>query len=77
MSLQKPGHLHLLLVLWPAAAATAQEDNFIDATRPSVSESATIQRAGVLQIETGIECRFPRARLSLAAKCADRVSLCG
>lgn len=46
------------IVAFMPCLAFAQEDDFIDPTRPSVSESATIQRAGVLQIEPGIDSDF-------------------
>ncbi len=45
-------------ILLSPPAAYAQEDDFIDPSRPTVSEDATVQRAGVLQIEPGIESDF-------------------
>lgn len=39
-------------------AAFAQNDDLIDPTRPTVSEDATVQRAGVLQVEPGVESDF-------------------
>lgn len=50
--------LALLAMTLLTLFALAQEDNFIDPTRPSVSESATIQRAGVPQIEPGIDSNY-------------------
>lgn len=52
--------LLLLLTLVFCFAAFAQEDDdeFIDSTRPTVSESATIQKKGVLQLEYGGDFDF-------------------
>lgn len=58
MTARKRTRIWLPLVALSPCLAFAQEDDFIDATRPSVSESATIQRAGVLQIEPGIDSDF-------------------
>lgn len=51
----------LLLPCAAAAQGSSADDDFIDPTRPSVSESATVQRAGVLQFEPGLDADF-RAR---------------
>lgn len=50
-----------LALLLPCAAVGQQgdvDDNFIDPTRPTVSESATVQRPGVLQVEYGAGADF-------------------
>jgi len=49
------------ICLLPCAAAGQQaeeDDDFIDPTRPTVSESATVQRPGVLQVEYGADANF-------------------
>ena len=50
--------LSIMLLLPLSAAGQDAEDTFIDPTRPSVSEVATIQRAGVLQLEYGVDSDF-------------------
>lgn len=62
----------MVALLLPFAAAAQEsdgEENFIDPTRPTVSESATIHRAGVLQIEYGgaFDFRSPDFRSQVAA----------
>ena len=50
--------LLLMLVFCLAAFAQEDDDDFIDPTRPTVSESATIQKKGVLQFEHGGDFDF-------------------
>ncbi len=50
--------LLLTLVFCFAAFAQEDDDEFIDPTRPTVSESATIQKKGVLQLEYGGDFDF-------------------
>lgn len=46
------------VLLISVGLASAANDSFLDPTRPSVSESATVQRAGVLQIDFGADIDF-------------------
>lgn len=48
----------IFLVPSTAAAQTDEDDDFISPVRPTVSESATIQKKGVLQIEYGGDFDF-------------------
>lgn len=48
----------IILLLPFVAVGQDEDDDFIDPTRPSVSESATVQRAGVLQLEYGGDSDF-------------------
>jgi len=50
--------LTLILCIVAVGQETEDEDDFIDPTRPTVSESATIQKKGVLQLEYGGEFDF-------------------
>jgi len=50
--------LLLMFVFCLAVAAQDDEEDFIDPTRPTVSESATIQKKGVLQLEYGGDFDF-------------------
>lgn len=48
----------ILLLSFAAVAQDDEEEDFISPARPSVSESAAIQKTGVLQIETGGDFDF-------------------
>ncbi|MBA2645661.1 MAG: transporter [Pyrinomonadaceae bacterium] len=75
--------LAIILLLPFVTFGQDEDDDFIDPTRPSVSESATVQRAGVLQLEYGgdFDFRSPEFRsqqsgpLGLQFAVSDRVRL--
>lgn len=50
--------LFVLLCISTVAAQSDEDDDYIVPVRPSVSESANIQKKGVLQIETGADFDF-------------------
>jgi hypothetical protein len=55
---QRVAFLLLTLIFCFAINAQEDDDEFIDPTRPTVSESATIQKKGVLQLEYGGDFDF-------------------
>lgn len=61
--------LTLLLPLAVAGQDAGEDDDFIDPTRPTVSEAATVHRPGVLQVEYGgsFDFRSPDFRSQSAA----------
>lgn len=50
--------LTAILFLARTSAAQGEDDDYISPVRPTVSDSATIQRKGILQIETGGDFDF-------------------